>query len=282
MNSANSKIATGATSNEAAWNELSRRKVLCSQPNLHLIPLTAEALVNRHGFYDTIDLANKKVLCLAAGGGQQSIAFALLGAEVTVVDFSTVQLSRDKEAAASYNRPIRIVKADMRDLSFSPDGYFDIVCHPYSINYIPEVHTVFGEVSRVLKPGGYYDLMFHNPYVHGTWKDGCWGNKWAAEDLWKGKGYPIWQPYKDGYAIQTDDPYWNFVNSDNEHVRLRSPQEYRHTMGTVLNGLIKQHLEMLQFREEVGDGFNNEPGSWEHYISCAPPWFYLFARKKNE
>jgi len=260
---------------------LSKHKVLCSQPNLHLIPLTAEALVNRHCFYDKIDLANKKVLCLASGGGQQSIAFALLGADVTIVDFSAEQLNRDKEAAGNYNKALRIVKSDMRDLSFSDDEYFDIVYHPYSINYIPEVHTVFREVSRVLKSGGYYDFMFHNPYVHGTWKDGCWGNKWETADLWKGKGYPIWQPYKDGYAIQTDDPYWNFVNSDNEVVRLKSPQEYRHTMATIINSLIKQHLEILYFKEEVNDSFNSEPGTCEHYTSCVPPWFYLFAQKND-
>ena len=41
-------------------------------------------------------IAGKGVLCLAGGGGQQSAAFALLGAKVTVLDFSETQLERDK------------------------------------------------------------------------------------------------------------------------------------------------------------------------------------------
>jgi SAM-dependent methyltransferase len=267
--------------NERAWNDLSKHKVLCSEPRLDLTPHASKAFINPHGFYDDIDLSGKKILCLASGGGQQSIAFALLGADVTIVDFSEVQLQRDKEASLKHQTEIKIIKSDMRDLSFSDDHFFDIVYHPYSINYIPEVNTVFSEVSRVLKQGGYYDLMIHNPYVHGSWKDGSWGSRWNKDELWRGKGYPIWQPYRDGYAVQIEDHYWNFVNSDNETVRLPGPQEYRHTMSAIINGLIFKSFEILSFKEETSKNFDSEPGTWEHYTSCVPPWLYFFSKKKT-
>ena len=38
------------------------------------------------------DAKGKDVLCLAAGGGQQSVVFSLLGGHVTVVDLSRGQL----------------------------------------------------------------------------------------------------------------------------------------------------------------------------------------------
>jgi 2-polyprenyl-3-methyl-5-hydroxy-6-metoxy-1,4-benzoquinol methylase len=47
-----------------------------------------------------LDVEGKDVLCLAAGGGQQSAVFGLLGARVTVVDVAERQLERDREAAA--------------------------------------------------------------------------------------------------------------------------------------------------------------------------------------
>ena len=47
------------------------------------------------------------VLCLAAGGGQQSVAFALLGANVTVFDLSETQLEHDRLAAAALRRADR-------------------------------------------------------------------------------------------------------------------------------------------------------------------------------
>ena len=265
--------------NENAWDELSQNGVLCSQPKLALSIEEAKEYINRNGFY-LEDLTDKKVLCLASGGGQQSIAFALLGANVTVVDFSENQLQKDQLVAQEYGKEIRIIKSDMRDLSFCLDNEFDIVYQPYSINYIPSVKEVFDEISRVLKPGGTYDLMFHNPFVHGSWKDGCWGEEWQKAELWQGKGYPIWQPYQDGYPIKTDDPNWNFYNSDNQKITLKSPQEYRHTLSTILNGLISRRFEILTLKEEVSEYYDHPPGTWEHYTSCAPPWMYLLSRKK--
>lgn len=267
--------------NEKKWDELARNGVLCSQPKLQLTPEEAKQYINRNGFYPD-SLEGKQVLCLASGGGQQSIAFALLGATVTVVDFSEQQLEKDYLVAQKYGTPIRIIKSDMRDLSFCQDEEFDIVYQPYSINYIPSVEKVFEEVTRILKPAGLYDLMFHNPYVHGSWKDGCWEKEWAREELWEGKGYPIWQQYKDGNPIKTKDPNWNFTNLKNKEVSLESPQEYRHTMSTIINGLTSRGLEILQFKEEIGLNYEDRPGTWEHYKSCLPPWIYMLSKKKKK
>lgn len=265
--------------NEETWDELARNGVLCSQPKLELTAEEAKAYINRHGFYND-NLEGKNVLCLACGGGQQSIAFALLGAHVTVVDFSKEQLEKDKLVAKKYQKDIEIIKSDMRDLSFAKDESFDIVYQPYSINYIPSTDEVFNEVVRVLKPNGLYDMMFHNPYVHGSWKNGCWEKEFSKEELWQEKGYPIWQPYQDGHPIQTSDPNWNFTNAKEEEIKINSPQEFRHTMSTIMSGLIRRNLEIISFKEEVGANYESKPGTWEHYTSCLPPWIYLLSRKK--
>lgn len=73
---------------------------------------------------------------------------------VTVVDFSEAQLEQDRLVAEQYQLDIRIVKSDMRDLSFCHDAEFDIVFQPYSINYIPSIDGVLDEVARILKPTG--------------------------------------------------------------------------------------------------------------------------------
>jgi SAM-dependent methyltransferase len=267
--------------NEKIWDELARNGVLCSQPKLGLTPEEAKEYINRNGFYED-NLEGKNILCLACGGGQQSIGFALLGANVTVVDFSKEQLEKDKLVADLYQKKVRIVKSDMRDLSFCKKEEFDIVYQPYSINYIPGVERVFNEVLRVLKPNGIYDIMFHNPYLHGSWKSGCWEGDWKEEELWEGKGYPIWQPYKDGYPIKIVDPDWNFTNSEKKEVKIGGPQEYRLTMSTIINGLISRGFEILNFKEEIGSNYESKPGTWEHYKSCAPPWIYILSKKKGQ
>ena len=266
--------------NEAIWDKLVQQDVLCSQPRLDMDSQKAREYLTHTRFYGE-ELKGKKVLCLACGGGQQSIAFALLGAEVTVVDFSAEQLKKEELVAQAFKKDIRTIKTDMRDLSMLDTASFDIVFQPYSINYIPSIEQVLDEVARVIKPMGIYDLMFHNPYVHGSWKDGSWGSEWQPNELWEGKGYPLWQPYKDGQPIETKDPHWNFTNQDDEAVKIESPQEYRHTLSTIMNGLLSRRFELLHLKEEAGNEWDAPPGSWEHYQSVAPPWLWLVSSKKE-
>lgn len=70
-------------------------EVPCSRPYEHLIPENAKTRLDPYNLID--DFQGKKVLCLASGGGQQSIGFALMGAYVTVVDFSKEQLKKIKK-----------------------------------------------------------------------------------------------------------------------------------------------------------------------------------------
>jgi ubiquinone/menaquinone biosynthesis C-methylase UbiE len=265
--------------NENKWDELVLSDVPCGRPKTDLNPQKAKEWLDKENILG--DLTNKKVLCLASGGGQQSIGFALLGADVTVTDFSEEQLKKDKEVAEKYSKDIRIIKTDMRDLSMFEDNEFDIVYQPYSINYVLEIDKVFDEVERVTKIGGIYHLMFHNPYVHGSWRDGCWGSQWEKEDLWKEKGYPVWQPYKEGLKIKTSDPTWNFYDSEGKEVKLQAPQEFKHTLSTIINGLTNRNFKIIKFDEYIGEYFDTEPGTWEHYTSVAPPWLFLWLTKEN-
>ncbi len=264
--------------NEKQWNKMVKSGVPCSRPKLNLNPQKAKEWLDKNNILG--NLKGKKVLCLASGGGQQSVGFAILGAKVTVVDFSSGQLKKDKLVAEKLSLDIKTVKSDMRDLSKFRDNEFDVIYQPYSINYIQRINKLFDEVTRVLKREGVYHLMFHNPFVHGTWKDGCWGNQWKKNELWKGKGYPIWQPYKDGSKIKTNDPNWNYSDKNGKRVKMKSPQEFKHTLSSIINGLIKRGFNIVYLDEYTGNNFNAKPGTWDHYISCAPPWLFLWVRKQ--
>ena len=77
-------------------------------------------------------LAGLDVLGLACGGGQQCPIFAAAGAQVTVLDNSPAQLSRDREVADREGLALRTVEGDMADLSAFADESFDLVFHPVS------------------------------------------------------------------------------------------------------------------------------------------------------
>jgi len=95
-----------------------------------------------------------KLLGLASGGGQQMPVFSILGAECTVMDLSDVQLESEKKVAKREGYEIEIVKADMTKLFPFEDSSFDVIFHPVSNCYIEDVHHVWRECFRVLKPGG--------------------------------------------------------------------------------------------------------------------------------
>jgi SAM-dependent methyltransferase len=109
------------------------------------------------------DLHGLDILCLASGGGQQGPILAAAGANVTVFDNSPRQLEQDRMVAKREGLVLITVEGDMRDLSDFGDSCFDLVFHPISNVFCPEVRPVWREVFRVLRPGGSLLAGFDNP-----------------------------------------------------------------------------------------------------------------------
>src|ERR687894_546036 len=109
------------------------------------------------------DLEGADVLCLASGGGQQAPTFAAAGASVTVLDNSPKQLAQDRFVAERDSLALKTVEGDMADLSVFPDESFDLVFHPVSNLFVPEVRPVWAEAFRVLRSGGTMLAGFLNP-----------------------------------------------------------------------------------------------------------------------
>jgi SAM-dependent methyltransferase len=112
------------------------------------------------------DLDGVDILCLASGGGQQGPVLAAAGANVTVFDLSPRQLEQDRMVAKREVLRLITVEGDMRDLSVFGDGCFDLVFHPVSNCFCPEVRPVWKETFRVLRPGGTLLAGFNNPDLY--------------------------------------------------------------------------------------------------------------------
>jgi SAM-dependent methyltransferase len=250
--------------NKERWEELSRAGISYSKPWLDLTKEIARLRVDPEGVLG--NLQGRDVLCLAAGGGQQSAALALLGAHVTVLDLSDEQLNRDIETVGHYGFEIRAIQGDIRDLSALRGHTFDLVWHGYSINFVPDAFTVFRQVSSVMREKGQYRLHFANPFVFGLWLE-----KWTEH------GYPLGRPYTDG-PFHRDDPYWSFSLADGGRARARAPKEFVHTLSAVVNALISNSFTICGVWEDRTGNIDAEPGSWEHLKAVAPPWLTVFSR----
>lgn len=104
-----------------------------------------------------------KILCLAAGGGQQAPILAAAGGDVTVVDLSRKQLEQDAKVAERDGLSMEIIQGDMTDLSNFRDESFDLVINPVSNLFVKDIKPVWKEIARVLKNKGILIAGFANP-----------------------------------------------------------------------------------------------------------------------
>jgi len=119
------------------------------------------------------EMRGLEVLCLASGGGQQGPTLAAAGARVTVLDNSPAQLAQDRMVASREGLELSTFEGDMADLSRFADESFDLVFHPVSNIFVPDVRPVWREAFRVLRRGGTLLAGFNNPafYIFGWQED---------------------------------------------------------------------------------------------------------------
>lgn len=129
------------------------------------VDLTEQKHVPRAWFHirDHTTLRGLDVLCLASGGGQQAPTFAAAGANVTVLDNSPKQLERDRFVADREGLTLTTIEGDARDLSMLADESFDLIFHPVSNLFIPEIRPVWNEAFRVARHGAVLLAGFLNP-----------------------------------------------------------------------------------------------------------------------
>jgi SAM-dependent methyltransferase len=180
------------------------------------------------------DLAGIDVLCLASGGGQQGPILAAAGANVTVFDNSPNQLAQDRLVADREGLTIDTVQGDMADLAVFADGRFDLIIHPVSNVFVPDVKPVWREAYRVLKPGGALLSGFMNPVHH----------LFDFVALERGElrvAHRI--PYSDRESL-----------TDEERARLAeqgTPLEFGHTLDDQIGGQLAAGFVLTGFYEDI-------------------------------
>jgi SAM-dependent methyltransferase len=108
------------------------------------------------------EIRGKRLLCLAAGGGKHGPLYATAGANVTVLDISPAMLELDRQVAAERRIELTTVEGSMDAMPFAAAA-FDIVIHPVSTCYVPEIGPVYHEVARVTRAGGLYISQHKSP-----------------------------------------------------------------------------------------------------------------------
>ncbi|MEM9409773.1 MAG: class I SAM-dependent methyltransferase [Planctomycetota bacterium] len=172
------------------------------------------------------------VLLLACGGGQQSPLFAAAGASTTVFDISEKQLARDRQIADQYDLNIEIVRGDMADLSAFKPNSFDLIINPCSVCYCDDVHIIWSETERIMKPGAKLMSGFIKPVNYLF-------DALAMEE--------------EELVVQNRIPYRD-TDLPAEHQQLilgpERPLEFGHSLSQLIGGQLRAGLQLVGFYED--------------------------------
>ncbi|MCL4182361.1 MAG: methyltransferase domain-containing protein [Burkholderiaceae bacterium] len=115
------------------------------------------------GLCEALDVrAGQKVLDVAAGNGNASLAAARRWCEVVATDYVPALLERARERADAERLDIQFREADAEALSF-PDGSFDAVVSTFGVMFTADHDRAAAEMIRVCRRGGRIGLANWTP-----------------------------------------------------------------------------------------------------------------------
>ena len=180
--------------------------------------------------------AGQKVLDVAAGNGNASLAAARRWCDVTATDYVPRLLERARERAGADHFDIAFREADAEALPFE-DGSFDAVLSTFGVMFTPNQERAAAEMARVCKrggkiglanwtPAGFIGQLFktigkHMPPPAGVKSPALWGTRARIAELFEGQARSV---------VVTDR---NFV------FRYRSPQHWLDIFKTYYGPVLK-------------------------------------------
>jgi SAM-dependent methyltransferase len=105
---------------------------------------------------------DQRVLDVAAGNGNATLAAARRGARVTSTDYVAALLDRGAERLAAERLEATLQVADVEALPFA-DGQFDAVVSTFGAMFAPDQPRAAAEMLRVCRPGGRIGLANWTP-----------------------------------------------------------------------------------------------------------------------
>jgi SAM-dependent methyltransferase len=106
--------------------------------------------------------AGNRVLDVAAGNGNATLAAARRYCDVTSTDYVASLLDSGRARAQAEGLPVQFQQADAEALPYA-DASFDIVMSTFGVMFTPDQEKAAAELVRVCKPGGRIGLANWTP-----------------------------------------------------------------------------------------------------------------------
>jgi ubiquinone/menaquinone biosynthesis C-methylase UbiE len=139
----------------------SRQQATWSAGNYAVIGTTLQ--ITGELLCEAVDLrAGQRVLDVAAGNGNATLAAARRWADVTSTDYVPSLLEQGRIRAEAEHLPVTFQQADAEDLPFA-DGAFDVVLSVFGVMFTPNQEQAASELLRVCRSGGKIGLANWTP-----------------------------------------------------------------------------------------------------------------------
>ena len=121
---------------------------------------------------EALDLrAGERVLDVAAGNGNATLAAARRGCDVVSTDYVGALLERGRARASAEGLAVRFEEADAENLAYA-DASFDVVLSTFGVMFTPDQQLAASEMGRVCRSGGKIGLANWTPtgFIGGLFK----------------------------------------------------------------------------------------------------------------
>lgn len=115
------------------------------------------------------DVSGKRILELACGGAQNSVALARWGAEVVALDFSPKQLGYAMSLRRGSGADFELVTGDMESPTMFRPASFDVVVSSFGWEFIPDLKGCLERCAEILRPDGQLVMSTVHPLSAFDW-----------------------------------------------------------------------------------------------------------------
>ena len=115
------------------------------------------------------DVSGKRILELACGAAQNSIALSGWGADVVALDFSPEQIRHAASLRLKTGAAFELVIGDMEFPTMFRPASFDVVMSSFGWEFVPDLHGCLARCVELLRPGGQLVMSTVHPLSAFDW-----------------------------------------------------------------------------------------------------------------
>jgi len=224
--------------NQLAWNQNQFEALVkrYGRPEERVEKIKNNPSWTLHPFYKYFgDVQGKNIVHLLGSNGIKATALSILGADVTVIDFSKENEQYARLLAEESGQSVKYINQDLLQVNDDLNGTFDIAFMELGVlHYFLDLHMLFKKVSSLLKQGGLFILHEFHPV----------STKLITS---KGKKHKVTGNYFNPSIIESDVAFAKLID---EKDQLQKVYHRKWTLGEIITAMASEQLQVQILEEE--------------------------------